>query len=890
MTKATVVNGMRGTGAAAAQALGKGMLGVGAVAVAGLSLWGLKLAAGFDDAMTKSLAIQTGITEDMRSRMEKTAREVARTTTFSANEAAEAYFFLASAGLAAEAQLAALPRVAAFAQAGNFDLAKATDLLTDAQSALGLTVRDDAVKNLENMNRVSDVLVKANSLSNATVREFSESLTGGGAAALRSFNKDVEEGVAVLAAYADQGTKGAAAGGALDRMMRLLPDAAIKNADAYKRMGIDIFDAQGSMENFADIIGDMERAFEGLSDRQKQQALQDLGFNARVQGIIKPLLGTSEAIREYEAQLRLAGGTTDQVAGKQLKSFSAKLSILKAQFADIALTLGVALLPVLESMVDFITPIASGIADFASANEHLMRTLGPIISGLSTLLALKFAGGFVKMLMPIPPGMLGGIPGMSKLGTAFGTKFGSMFSVAALAMMGVVIVQLWKDLENVAAEVDRETAELEAKKKKIAKYDTMSVDEMKKARDDLVKLRQEKLGGGPLEWLLFDVADVGGVRTQFDESIAMLEQEIEDARNGLRSSAASNLVPMEDLIGVAPVQPNTGRFDAIAEAGAFILAEVAKVRRKFGQMKITDTFLESWRGGMRGLRHEFVSQSMELIQTINGNWERIQSAIDNPPKLKSRGQRIKDYQKAITDVDKNLKKALKKGDDINIAYWATMKVDAVQSLKEYKNTGGQTAQEIIARFKSMNMKVPKWLRQMATTAKKKSGETKRSVTGSMDEINTNLAAQNWLQYGAHAVDTLIAGMDSKHDSLVAASDRVAAAAAESIEFSAPPRRGALSKVRSFMPHMIDQLVAGGDEALGKAGRFSDRLASGLSPAMAGGTASIGGRGGGSRGGGDVHIHIGTLVANDAGLDELNRRITKRLGLKDRNRWSANEAS
>ena len=89
----------------------------------------------------------------MRSKLEMAAREVAKTTTFSATQAAEAYFFLASAGLDAAQSIEALPRVAKFAQAGNFDLARATDLLTDAQSALGLTIRDDVVKNMENMAR-----------------------------------------------------------------------------------------------------------------------------------------------------------------------------------------------------------------------------------------------------------------------------------------------------------------------------------------------------------------------------------------------------------------------------------------------------------------------------------------------------------------------------------------------------------------------------------------------------------------------------------------------------------------------------------------------------------------------------------------------------------------
>ena len=88
--------------------------------------------ANFDAAMQKSVAIMGDVSETMRKDMSDAAREVAKTTTFSAEQAAESYFFLASAGLNAEQSIAALPQVAAFAQAGMFDMALATDLLTDA--------------------------------------------------------------------------------------------------------------------------------------------------------------------------------------------------------------------------------------------------------------------------------------------------------------------------------------------------------------------------------------------------------------------------------------------------------------------------------------------------------------------------------------------------------------------------------------------------------------------------------------------------------------------------------------------------------------------------------------------------------------------------------------
>ena len=89
--------------------------------------------------MVQSLAIMDTTVEQQKA-MQDAALQTSRTTRIGAEQSAEAYFFLASAGLNAEQSISALPQVAKFAQAGMFDMATATDLATDAQSALGLTV------------------------------------------------------------------------------------------------------------------------------------------------------------------------------------------------------------------------------------------------------------------------------------------------------------------------------------------------------------------------------------------------------------------------------------------------------------------------------------------------------------------------------------------------------------------------------------------------------------------------------------------------------------------------------------------------------------------------------------------------------------------------------
>ena len=370
---------MQATGAAAAT-MGRQMT-MAALPIVAFGALAAKAFVSFDDKMTQSLAIMTGVTSSMRTEMEKTARTVSTTFGIAADKAAESYFFLASAGLDAEQAMAALPQVAAFAKAGMFDMATATDLATDAQSSLGLTVKD-ATANLENLTRVTDVLVKANTLANATVEQFSTALTTKAGASLKAVNKDVEEGVAVLAALADQGIKSQLAGNQLAIVMRDLQTKAIENKDAFAEYGLTVFDASGNMKNMADIIANLEQITAGMSDEQKRASLGMLGFSDRSLSAMTALFGTSDAIRRYEQELRNAGGTTQDVSEKQMQSMSQQIEILKTRFMDLALGVGSVL------VTQFLTPLVSVLDSVVTAFSAIPDPVRNVAISLGLVVAL----------------------------------------------------------------------------------------------------------------------------------------------------------------------------------------------------------------------------------------------------------------------------------------------------------------------------------------------------------------------------------------------------------------------------------------------------------------------------------------------------------------------
>src|SRR6056297_73017 len=335
--------------------------GVGAAAgaaIAGIAITSIKEFAKFDSALNKSIAIMGDVSDTLQDDMANAAKEVAKTTSFSAEQAAESYFFLASAGLDAAASVGAMPQVAAFAQAGMFDMATATDLATDAQSALGLA-SDDTEENLENLTRVTDVFVKANTLANTSVEQLASAITSKAGNALKTVGKDIEEGSATLAVFADQGIKGERAGTLLTNTLFGLTENAQKNASEFQRLGIEVFDAEGNMRNMADIAGDVTGAFEGMSEEQKLAEISALGFTKQTREGVLALVDNGDTLREYEAALSSAGGTAEEVANKQLQTLEGQLGLLKDQFNVAAIEIGESFEPATVGIVSSLAGLSA---------------------------------------------------------------------------------------------------------------------------------------------------------------------------------------------------------------------------------------------------------------------------------------------------------------------------------------------------------------------------------------------------------------------------------------------------------------------------------------------------------------------------------------------------
>lgn len=372
---------MKGIGKAAAIGLTAATVAVGGFAAASVNT-----GMAFDSSMSQVAATMgysvaelndaTSEASQNFSQLREFAMEMGANTAFSASDAAGALNYMALAGYDAEKSMTMLPNVLNLAAAGGIDLALASDMVTDAQSALGLSLDETA--------GLVDKMAAASSKSNTSVQQLGDAiLTVGGTA--KNLSGGTTELSMALGVLADNGIKGAEGGTALRNMILSLSAPTDKAAAQLAALGVEAFDAEGNLRPLNETFGDLNGALSSLTQEEQTQALNTI-FNKVDLKSVNAMLGTSaERFEELGVAIDGAwvnmGSLSDSLSdvGIDLTAMQGnlgKLGISEKAFSDILKTSG----GNAEAFADALLKAA----DTGVSQEDVVKALGGDLGGLQT--------------------------------------------------------------------------------------------------------------------------------------------------------------------------------------------------------------------------------------------------------------------------------------------------------------------------------------------------------------------------------------------------------------------------------------------------------------------------------------------------------------------------
>lgn len=395
------------------QAAGHAMKTMAGVTVAaGVALAGktvvdsVKTYVEFEDAVTKAgtkfkdLDVTSESYGETLEQLQMAAREVGAATKFSAVDASQALEKMAMAGLTSEQAMGMLMGTTNLAASVGLDLTSAVDMATDAMGAFNL-VSEDQEQISANMNRIADVVARTTNMANTDMSMWFEAVKSG-APQFTALGGDIETFSASIGILANSGIKGGEAGTALRNIMLRLSAPAKAGADALGELGINVFDAEGKMLPFIDIMKQFETNLDGVADEKKAKLLSDI-FGARAIGSFQVLMSAgTEELSKFTNELYNAGGAAETMAGAQMKSFAGMIEQLKSAYQDKQLSLGKAFEAggAKEALANLITYVQKfDVAPIAAALTQIMQAVPGIVGGfvgfVQTLWNLKDVIGAV---------------------------------------------------------------------------------------------------------------------------------------------------------------------------------------------------------------------------------------------------------------------------------------------------------------------------------------------------------------------------------------------------------------------------------------------------------------------------------------------------------------
>lgn len=330
----------------------------------------------FELEMAKVKAV-SGATADEFKLLSDNAKELGRSTVFSAREVAGLQLEFAKLGFTAKQIEGVTEATLNLAQASGSDLARSAEVAGATLRGFGLDVNQTT--------RVTDVMAKSFASSALDIESFAEGMKNVAPTA-KSAGISLEQTTAMMAILANAGVKGSKAGTQLRRIISEIETSGKSTSTALKDLSEKGLDLGGAMDE----VG-----------RQAQTALITLVDN--IDGISK----LDEEFANASGSAKEMADIMDMTSAGASKALGSAVEGLAIEFGGL---ISVALTPVIKKLTQFATfvnNLPDGLKRFIAIVAGLAAAIGPLVFVAGSLVRVMTALRAATILQTIATGALG---------------------------------------------------------------------------------------------------------------------------------------------------------------------------------------------------------------------------------------------------------------------------------------------------------------------------------------------------------------------------------------------------------------------------------------------------------------------------------------------------
>jgi TP901 family phage tail tape measure protein len=336
-----------------------------------------------DQAKEMGLAFAEGAnaTETAMNILESKAEQMGRTTKFTANEVADAFWYMAMAGWKTGAMLDGIDGVMNLAAASGSDLAETCDIVTDALTAFGESSGE--------AGRLADIMAAASSNANTNVSMMGETFKYAAPLA-GALGYSMEDTALATGLMANAGIKATQAGTSLRGFLTRMSAPTKESAAAMEELGLSLEDGEGNMKSLKIVLEELRSAF-GDINIPADEFTAELAKITTKQNELAAALEAGEISQEkYNKEMTKTGKQEEELMHKAYGAEGA----LKAQYASMLAGKNAmsGFLAIVNASDEDFNNLADAIDNSKGAAEEMQKTMIDNLGGDLTLLSSAFDG------------------------------------------------------------------------------------------------------------------------------------------------------------------------------------------------------------------------------------------------------------------------------------------------------------------------------------------------------------------------------------------------------------------------------------------------------------------------------------------------------------------
>jgi TP901 family phage tail tape measure protein len=339
-------------------------------------------AAKFEYQMSVVKAVTNGTAKEMDT-LANSAKDLGKTTQFTALEVAFATTELAKAGIGAKDTkelIDALPGTLNLAAAGGLELGESALIAANLLAVFNLKAYE--------MERVADVLAKTANMTTVDVRQMAESFKYVGSV-VAQLGIDIETASAAIGVLAQAGIRGSMAGTSIQALLVEIAKGTSRVRKGFADLGVDVKDIDPVTHDLVTVLTRIRDSGFSAGDALKI-------FGERAVRAVLPLTENIDLLKQYQNELKKARGSAEEYATVVRDNVVGAFKQFKAALQTLEIGIFETISNRLKILIQTITANIAKVEDWVKANKELSARLVIIVG---SLIAFLTVGGLALVLL-----------------------------------------------------------------------------------------------------------------------------------------------------------------------------------------------------------------------------------------------------------------------------------------------------------------------------------------------------------------------------------------------------------------------------------------------------------------------------------------------------------